>query len=128
MARAQTWVDAKVPYSMYHTRGGYRTDCSGYVSMAWGLPKPGPATPAMHNYGHTVTKGQLKRGDALLNPSSGAHGHIVLFDRWANASHTSYWGYEEHGGGTHRADHRVIPYPYWSGYGTFTPFRYRGLA
>jgi hypothetical protein len=34
LARAQTWVDAKVPYSQSAYRDGYRTDCSGYVSMA----------------------------------------------------------------------------------------------
>src|SRR4051812_37995954 len=34
IARAQTWVAAQVPYSQDDYYGGYRTDCSGYVSMA----------------------------------------------------------------------------------------------
>ena len=39
IARAQSWVAAQVPYSQsnYYTNqyGTYRTDCSGFVSMAW---------------------------------------------------------------------------------------------
>src|SRR5690348_11217979 len=42
IARAQYWVDHRVPYSQsayYPDPQGrtYRTDCSGYVSMAWHL-------------------------------------------------------------------------------------------
>ncbi|MEI2774726.1 MAG: hypothetical protein V9G19_01910 [Tetrasphaera sp.] len=44
----------------------------------------------------------------------------------ANSSHTPYWGYEE--SPSVGATHRIIPYPYWSGYGTFKPFRYSGMS
>src|SRR5690242_7901315 len=38
LARAQVWVDRKVPYSMSrYWSDGYRQDCSGFISMAWGL-------------------------------------------------------------------------------------------
>src|SRR5512144_2705700 len=35
--RAFTWWDAKVPYSQSRSHGGYRPDCSGFVSMCWEL-------------------------------------------------------------------------------------------
>src|SRR4051794_18585940 len=31
------WLDAHVPYSQSAYRAGYRTDCSGFVSMCWQL-------------------------------------------------------------------------------------------
>ncbi|GFE23536.1 hypothetical protein [Streptomyces nigrescens] len=45
--RAATWLTAnngaQVPYSQAKVwKDGYRQDCSGYVSMALGLPTPGP--------------------------------------------------------------------------------------
>lgn len=126
VARAKVWTDKHLSYSMTHTYNGYRTDCSGLVSMAWGLAKPGATTNTMPRLGHYITKSSLKRGDAVLNSNAGAIGHVVLFDRWANSSHTKYWVYEESGSGG--AQHHVIPYPYYSGHGTFKPFRYHGLT
>ncbi len=42
VGRAQAWIKEQVPYSesRWHSDayGSYRTDCSGYVSMAWALP------------------------------------------------------------------------------------------
>ena len=35
LARAESWLHPPVPYSQTAFRDGYRTDCSGYVSMAW---------------------------------------------------------------------------------------------
>lgn len=126
VARAQVWVNNGIPYNQGATYQGFREDCSGYVSMAWGLPKPGPATNYFSSYGSYIAKSSLKQGDALLNPAAGNSGHVVLFDRWTSSAQTSYWGYEE--SGSHGAIHRSIPYPYFSGYGTFSPFRYRGLS
>ncbi|MEJ8642221.1 hypothetical protein WKI68_13630 [Streptomyces sp. MS1.HAVA.3] len=58
LARAKTWLTANngrpVPYSQNkHWKDGYRQDCSGYVSMALGLAKPGPNTVALKNNGFT---------------------------------------------------------------------------
>ena len=125
-ARAKVWTDKHLPYSMSRTYGGYRTDCSGLVSMAWGLPKPGAVTNTMSRIGHYISKSSLRRGDAVLNASAGASGHVVLFDKWANTDHSRYWVYEESGSGG--AQHHVIPYPYYPGHGTFKPFRYNGLS
>ncbi|MEV7447142.1 FG-GAP-like repeat-containing protein [Streptomyces sp. NPDC091204] len=129
--RAKSWVAAGVPYSMTSYRsdanGRYRTDCSGFVSMAWHL-----ASSSANNYGETtgtlldftssISKESLKPGDILLNPNSGASGHVVIFNGWANAEHTRYDAYEQ--AGSTGAVHREIPYPYFSGHGTFSPRRY----
>lgn len=139
VARAAGWLTASnggpVPYSMsrcfpgftptYCVAPKYRTDCSGFVSMALGLPtslvtgdmvKPWFSTP--------LTRDQLQRGDILVNPSPGGNGHVVLFDRWDGIDHSRYFAYEQSGdGGTH---YRSIPYPYFDGY-PMSPYRYHNL-
>jgi hypothetical protein len=56
----------------------------------------------------------LRAGDLLINVASDNAGHVVIFDRWTDATMTSYVGHEQSGdGGTH---HRVIPYPYFGGW------------
>jgi hypothetical protein len=121
--RGQVWVDANRPYSQTDYYQGYREDCSGFVSMMWGLNTPGLTTSTMPSHGSYITKADLRKGDALLNSGS----HVVLFDHWYDSAHTYYIAYEESpgGGGAHV---QKIPYPYFSGYGTFTPFRYSGLS
>lgn len=37
MQKAQSWVSKYVPYNQKGSYEGYRTDCSGFVSMCWGL-------------------------------------------------------------------------------------------
>jgi hypothetical protein len=118
--RAQSWVDANVPYNQgaYFTNqyGTYRQDCSGYVSMAWGLPTS-LTTYSLPGVAHQISKDQLRAGDIMLKP-----GHVVVFDKWANPEHTAYWDYEEQYPGT-VAVHHIVPYPYWPGQGTFRPYR-----
>ncbi|GIG57110.1 hypothetical protein Lfu02_14820 [Longispora fulva] len=127
LARAATWLTAwqggPVPYlsssdpSTYF--GGYRRDCSGYVSMALGLPGPGLDTGGLAARSTPIPASALQPGDMLINPASGPAGHVVLFERWADAAHRSYVGFEQAGdGGT---KHRVIPYPYFPGY-SMTPY------
>jgi hypothetical protein len=122
--RGNSWVVAKVPYSQkkYYSNGygRYRTDCSGFVSMMWGLSSS-YTTRSLPSISHAISKAQLKSGDILDSPGY----HVVLFDSWADAAHTRYWGYEETP--NPGATHRVIPYPYWSGHrtSTFVP-RHRG--
>ena len=38
LARGMAWINAGVPYSQTRYYAGYRTDCSGFVSMCWALP------------------------------------------------------------------------------------------
>ncbi|MGW4648464.1 FG-GAP-like repeat-containing protein [Kitasatospora sp. NPDC004289] len=122
LARAESWVGLGLSYSWTTTHQGYRQDCSGYVSMAWRLSTPGLDTTSFIPSGTAswIGKEQLQPGDALLNDAAGAYGHIALFERWADAAHTSYVAYEFTGSGVH---HRTIPYPYFPGYGTYRPAR-----
>lgn len=115
IAAAKTWLTADnghpVPYSQEHTwKDGYRQDCSGYVSMALRLPKPGPNTVELKNDGWTnpMPMSALNQGDLVIkaNSDSSRIRHVVIFDHWADAGHTKYWAYEQAGGpGTRYALH-----------------------
>ncbi|WP_143657954.1 C40 family peptidase [Embleya scabrispora] len=121
VARAKRWADLGLGYSMSGFHDGYRTDCSGLVSMAWGLPPPGLTTVTLPEVSHPIGKDDLRPGDILLNTAPGAAGHTLVFAGWADAAHTRYHAYEESSGkGAH---HGTIPYPYWPGHGTFRPYR-----
>jgi len=121
--RAEVWVKAKVPYNQGGDYGGYREDCSGYVSMCWDSAKPGHTTETLGEISKEITKAELAAGDALLCASE----HVVLFGGWADASHTQYVAYEETrpGEGTVK---RVTPYPYWYNTGCFIPHRYDSVC
>ena len=76
--RAQTWVDQQVPYDMtgYHPdpQGNeYRTDCSGFVSMAWGLDAS-ENTVTLPDFAETIDKEDLKPGDVLMKGGPGSRG------------------------------------------------------
>ena len=120
VARAQSWVDARVPYSQasYHSNeyGSYRQDCSGYVSLVWGLATSF-TTYSLPSIAHRITKNELRAGDIMLRP-----GHTLIFHKWANAERTRYWAYEQQRPGR-VATHYVVPYPYWAGHGAFSPYR-----
>ncbi|MGW1262644.1 peptidoglycan-binding protein, partial [Streptomyces drozdowiczii] len=70
--RARTWLTAngghQVPYSMQRVwKDGYRQDCSGFVSMALALGKPGLNTVGLASSSSGVTKhlsstSQLRKG------------------------------------------------------------------
>lgn len=89
LARAQSWVDAPVKYSQSKYHLGYRTDCSGYVSMCW---KTGTSwsTRSFHAVTKRIKTSQLLPGDALLKKGY----HIRLFYGWTDATHTQYVAYE----------------------------------
>jgi hypothetical protein len=128
LARAATWLTAwnggPVPYSMstnpadwFH---GYRRDCSGYASMALGLPAPGLNSAGLATHSTPITKAALRPGDLLINPAPGGVGHVVIFERWTKPDMSAYLAYEQSGdGGTH---HRVLPYPYLGNY-LLSPYR-----
>ncbi|KAL0244181.1 hypothetical protein GEMRC1_008266 [Eukaryota sp. GEM-RC1] len=119
LAHGKRWVDLHIPYSQSKTFEGYRTDCSGFVSMAWGLSKPGLTTRTISSVSRSISKNDLREGDALLGS-----GHVVLFVKWANSAHTQYLAYEESSSKGSVA--RVTPYPYWSG--SFSPIRYNNIC
>ncbi len=136
IARATPWTNANVPYNQDAYVDGYRTDCSGFVSMAWGLTDgygdpvslttqtlPGVATPIPYS--------QLLPGDALVynstaDPVDGSH--AVLFGGWTDPSEQYYYAYEEAGG--EGAIVSIVPMPYWPGVmdgtGQWIAYRYGG--
>ncbi|MFG2883880.1 peptidoglycan-binding protein [Streptomyces sp. NPDC048297] len=126
--RAKIWIAAKVPYSMtsYWT-DGYRQDCSGYVSMAWGLAA-NEWTGSLDQFGVKITKDELQPGDMLLfhnkdNPEKGSH--VVIFDGWTDYTHTYYTVYEQT---PPRTRTQPTPYQYWSNANKYLPYRYKALT
>jgi hypothetical protein len=119
LARAEHWTEQHVPYSQEVWHEGYRTDCSGFVSMCWGL-RDSMVTSTLPQISHRIAKEDLRAGD-ILNNTDVATGHVVLFDRWADYAHSTYVGYELCPQGT---IHHVLPYPYYPGFGDFEPYRY----
>lgn len=82
--RGFQWLDARVPYSQRASHGGYRTDCSGFVSMCWELDRSYTTASFRSGQGqaHRLSSYEaLLPGDALVR-----NGHIVLFLGWNDAS------------------------------------------
>ncbi|MFI2608016.1 peptidoglycan-binding protein [Kitasatospora sp. NPDC018619] len=126
--RAQSWVDQGVPYSMSrYWSDGYRQDCSGFVSMAWGLGSS-QTTWTLPDFAERITKSDLQPGDILIynNPASPQSGsHVTIFGGWADSSRTKYVAYEQTGPS---AKKRSTPYAYWNNSGSYVPYRYTGLS
>ncbi|KAF3465595.1 peptidoglycan-binding protein [Streptomyces sp. Tu 3180] len=126
--RARKWVAERVPYSTSaYWSDGYRQDCSGYVSMAWGLPG-NEWTGSLVKYAEKITKDELRPGDALLFHNQAdpfGESHVVLFGGWANAGRTAYVAYEQTRPRTRRT---TTPYAYWHHSARYVPYRYRGVA
>ncbi|WP_406381651.1 peptidoglycan-binding protein [Streptomyces sp. NBC_01618] len=126
--RAKKWVSAKVPYSMSkYWSDGYRQDCSGYVSMAWGLPG-NEWTGSLAKFGKRIARKDLQPGDILLfhnpaNPSKGSH--VTIFGGWTDYTHTHYSAYEQTKPHTRR---QTTPMAYWTHSGSYVAYRYKGLS
>jgi hypothetical protein len=133
LARAQTWVAANVPYSQSTYIGIYRTDCSGFVSMAWGLSSPlttqGLAEPSVS---HPIPFSDLEPGDAIIynstaDPVNGSH--AVLYVGGGTVIGSRYTEDEEAGG--IGAVQRSIPLPYdatMDGTGQWIAYRYNKIG
>ena len=105
--RAMDWVEAELlycvsPNNAYDSTCGYtcnrddnplwdpyRSDCSGLVSWAWGLPPPGLSTAGFAPYGGSasfkISPLDLQPGDALNDRDQYGdkfHHHIMLFAGW----------------------------------------------
>lgn len=123
ISRAQNWVNEKIPYSQTATTDGYRQDCSGYVSMAWksSTSGGGHTTYNMQEICTKISKSELMKGDAILNPNS----HVLLFDYyWIDSD--AFMEYAEHSSGT-VASLDQTSYSYYSSNGFF-PCRYNLVA
>ncbi|MEV4826793.1 VCBS repeat-containing protein [Micromonospora sp. NPDC049257] len=97
LTRARSWTAVGgIPYSQYrcykNQYGDYRTDCSGFVSMAWGLGGSGSAfwTGNLDTRSHPIPRSDLKTGDALLRHVGDPHlDHVALFVKWSDNAHTA---------------------------------------
>lgn len=121
--RALERAQHQLGYSQSSVTNGYRVDCSGLVSDAWGLPGPGLNTIGLMQPGisHPITKDDLQPGDAMI-----ADEHTVIFGGWADAAHTHYIAIED--SGSQGCVSHVIPYPYYSGSGPYHPYRRNGVS
>ena len=140
---ATLWPERTVPYHMDRLHpNGWRQDCSGFLSMCWNIPPSighgfsgGLSTVTLASSGLAVpiAKDALQPGDAvgfLGAGSDGPNGHVVLFSRWVDASHTTYWAYEQHGPTkptTYGPVYRTIQYGYW-GRPNFGAYQYRDVT
>lgn len=127
MNRATKWVNAKIPYSMSkYWSDGYRQDCSGFISMAWGLGS-NQWTGSLANFGVRISKNELQPGDMLLfhNPADPGKGsHVTIFGGWADNTRQRYIAYEQAPPKTRK---QVTPYAYWNNSSRYIPYRYKGL-
>jgi hypothetical protein len=99
LARARSWVEVNVKYTQHSTYtneyGTYRKDCSGFVSMAWGLTPTGmssPTTSTLPSYSQLLPSlDDLKPGDAINQAGT----HVVLFVDWTDSTRIAARVYEE---------------------------------
>lgn len=142
LARARLWTSTGVSYDRnppYDGPGSYRKDCSGMVSMVWGLsnsPGGGLDTTGLATVSQQISNDELQPGDILLNTQADAH--AAIFGGWidANGNITTtptdrYDALEENGGdGYGKAVEHTIPYPYYSAYfpEDYVPMRLNSLS
>lgn len=123
--RGNSWVSVNVPYdqgSCYtNDLGTYRQDCSGFVSMAWGLTSS-YVTWTLPDVSHEIDLSELQPGDILDIP----HQHTEMFVRWTDEAHTraDLMGETYPGNGTVVDHDQPLTTGYWS---DFTPYRYNNM-
>src|SRR5262249_35649949 len=128
IARARTWLtNPNIGYDMGGSAPApdgvmYRSDCSGYASMALHLDAPGRSTVDLPDVTYVLRdKDDLKPGDLLgiMGPSTGgAGGHVMIFVQWNDTSHTSFTVYE-HSGNPDRPHKSVYDWPIQDSRGSY---------
>jgi len=125
MTRAKDWWTRQIPYSQSAyasdiNRGKtYRTDCSGYISMAWKLTSS-RNTSTLDEVATRISWSALQPGDMILRV-----GHVKLFEKWANTAKTSMWIYEE-GSTSTDMDHETVSVATLQS-GDYLPWKYRNI-
>eukprot|EP00026_Physarum_polycephalum_P018464 Phypoly_transcript_20062.p1 GENE.Phypoly_transcript_20062~~Phypoly_transcript_20062.p1 ORF type:complete len:199 (+),score=26.38 Phypoly_transcript_20062:2-598(+) len=125
LARADIWVNYKIPRINQPTYDGYPTTQVGFVNFVWETPKPGYSFTAITNYIKPVAKEELLPGDILLNPKQ----DLVLFGGWSNQTETSYWAYFIINSCSDNPDwcsveRENITYPFYYDPSVWLPYRY----
>jgi hypothetical protein len=132
IARAESWYYRQVPYSQSDTARDpedthYRTDCSGFVSMAWRITPTGmssPTTATLRNYASVISKSSLKAGDALIRQESGGtSGHAVIFKEWVGSGQSTMKVIEQNS----TANDMMYREVSLSSYSAFTAYRYDNI-
>ena len=98
ITRGFSWFDAHVPYSQVRFRDGYRTDCSGFLSMCWQAPVPGAMTWTFatdDDYTFLSSYDDLVPGDGIDDVGN----HVVMFLGWNDEAHTGACVLEERSAG-----------------------------
>lgn len=134
IARGQFWVQKHIPYSQTATYPDpqgtrYRTDCSGFVSMALHANAPGLNTVGLPSIVHGINWNDLKPGDLVgtLGPGTGGDdGHVTLFLAWADAAHKNYKTLECRG--TYGCVAYQRPVAWKDGRFTSKPYRYNKIV
>ncbi len=158
LARADVWVGAEVPYSQSRfatvdgsvistattaaaaQRMGYRTDCSGFVSMCLGFRTArgypySLTTATLDDVLVRIKKNDLRPGDVIVRPKdlliSGtrvSYGHAVIFERWADDARTAYFGIHQSSSAKSAVRARITwgRSGFWNAAG-FAPYRYPGI-
>ena len=139
LQRAQYWIQ-NPPAGGYDMGGWatdpqgkyYRTDCSGYVSMALHLLNSENTRSIATSSSFTpISKSQLQPGD-IMNAANGAGsystGHVVLFAGWVPGTNQgTYWAYSF--GGGKAPEYEQVPYPGPVGDSrTYLPYHYKNLT
>lgn len=130
LVRAASWTN--VPYSQtgFHTNeyGTYRTDCSGFASMAWGLPgrpldpRGGLNSVDLARISLRIDPDDLRPGDLLIDATGDrTTRHVTIFVRWTDAARTRYWTYEQCS--SYGTIHRVVSFPYDGDAVGYRPYR-----
>ncbi|MEV3970291.1 hypothetical protein AB0K68_19415 [Streptomyces sp. NPDC050698] len=132
LQRAATWLTAHngrpVPYHQgSYWRDGYRQDCSGFASMALGLPAPGTNTVGLADRGRSrpLPMNELQPGDLVIDAIGDNNTrHVVIFEKWDDSSHRSYTAYEQRS--VHGTSHRSLTYGLSAGseYKAYRPLQY----
>ncbi|MEU5346123.1 hypothetical protein AB0H18_35695 [Streptomyces sp. NPDC020766] len=132
LQRAAAWLTANngrpVPYNQgLYWQNGYRQDCSGYASMALGLPTPGTNTVGLANRNLTrpIPMSELQPGDLVIDAIGNNNTrHVVIFEKWNDADHRSYTAYEQRS--VYGTSHRSLTYGLTAGseYKAHRPLQY----
>ncbi|MEU7282792.1 hypothetical protein AB0A69_29050 [Streptomyces sp. NPDC045431] len=100
MSRAKNWYDRNIQYSQSTNMADweygpttdvkYRTDCSGFVSMAWHL-QDSLTTYSLPTVATQISKSDLQPGDILNYKTH----HVVLFAGWKDKAAGTFYYYSE---------------------------------
>ncbi|WP_369184077.1 hypothetical protein [Streptomyces sp. Y1] len=93
LSRAQYWFSQN-PGLTYNQGGtfrdssgrSYRTDCSGYVSMAWHLGYSANTQSLWDSESYEIPRSDLRAGDIL----DSYYNHVILFEKWDDDAHTTF--------------------------------------